>query len=511
MSPTTKTSGWPGSGEVGKHLDATRTVEARAGLLGDLLAQRAGLHAGRPHLGERLDAGRRTIGPGDGDAGRVDVGDLGAQAHVDAHAGEPPPGRVAEPLAEGGQHRVDRVERMIRAWVGSIRRKSLRRVRLAQLGDLPGHLDARRTGADDDEGQRPLDLGRRAGQLGQLEGAEDAAAQLERVVDRLHPGRVARELVVAEPRLPRARRRRAGCRRRSRSRGRAPVEVTVRASRSTWVTVPSTTLRVLLAGEHLARARGDLALREDAGRHLVEQRLEEVVGGRGDQGDLDVLAAPQRLRAEEASEAGTDDDDSVGGGHVRSNTGGRRGMPPAQGRGRGHHRVPEPAPRSGSLARRAHPVRMMSRPRRRRWLGGAPPTQVARVAGSSPTWQEAHHVPLAGVLGIAAAPRGPPLQAGELSRRAEQALADGGDDDQRRRLRRRLVRRLRDAGAVPQHRAGRGTTSTCASSVPTRRPAGCSRTSGPPRGRPCSRRTATRSATRTGSGCTTATSRASTR
>ena len=44
-----------------------------------------------------------------------------------------------------------------------------------------------------------------------------------------------------------------------------------------------------------------------------------------------------------------------------------------------------------------------------------------------------------------------------------------------------------------------------------RRPAGSSRTSGPPPGRPCSRRTATRSATRTGSGCTTATSRASTR
>ena len=36
---------------------------------------------------------------------------------------------------------------------------------------------------------------------------------------------------------------------------------------------------VLLAGEDLAGRRGDLALGEDAGRHLVEQRLEEVVGG----------------------------------------------------------------------------------------------------------------------------------------------------------------------------------------------------------------------------------------
>ena len=86
---------------------------------------------------------------------------------------------------------------------------------------------------------------------------------------------------------------------------------------------------VLLAGEHLAGARRDLALGEDAGRDLVEQRLEEVVRGRGDEGDLDVLAALERLGAEEASEARTDDDDSVGGGHVRSNTGDRPGMPPA--------------------------------------------------------------------------------------------------------------------------------------------------------------------------------------
>ena len=93
----------------------------------------------------------------------------------------------------------------------------------------------------------------------------------------------------------------------------------MRASRSTRGHGAQHDPGVLLAGEHLAGARRDLALGQDAGRDLVEQRLEQVVRGRGDEGDLDVLAAPQRLRAEEASEAGTDDDDSVGGAHGGSN------------------------------------------------------------------------------------------------------------------------------------------------------------------------------------------------
>ena len=205
--------------------------------------------------------------------------------------------------------------RMIRARVGSIRRKSFLRVRLASSAIWPGHLDTGRAGADDDEGERALPLGRRLRELGELEGAEDAAAQLEGVVDRLHPGRVPGELVVAEPGLPRAggdeqavvgRHRLAA----EHARGhRAGLEVDVGHG-------AEHDARVLLAGQHLTGARGDLTLGEDAGRDLVEQRLEQVVRGRGDQGHLDVVATAQRLRAEEASEAGTDDDDAVGGGVV---------------------------------------------------------------------------------------------------------------------------------------------------------------------------------------------------
>ena len=337
MSPTTKTSGWPGTVRSGRTSHATRTVQARTGLLGDLLPERAGLHAGRPDLGERLDVGGCAVGPGDRDAGRVDVGDLGAQAHVDPHGREPPAGGVAQALTEGRQHGVDGVDeddpRPGRVDVAEVVLQGA----VGELGDLPGHLHAGGTGTDDDEGQRSLGLGGRAGQLGQLEGAEDAPAQLQGVVDRLHAGRVARELVVAEPRLAGARgdeqavvgRDALTPEHRRGDGARLEVDVGDGAEHDAGV---------LLAGEHLTRARGDLTLGQDARRHLVQQRLEEVVRGRGDEGDLDVLAALERLGAEEASEARTDDDDSVGGGHVRSNAGAPRGMPPAQAGGRGHHR-----------------------------------------------------------------------------------------------------------------------------------------------------------------------------
>ena len=184
---------------------------------------------------------------------------------------------------------------------------------MGQLGDLAGHLDAGGAGADDDEGEVAVALGRGRRELGPLEGAEDAAAQLEGVVDALHPGGVLGELVVAEVGLPGAGRdeqrveRRHGLATQDLARHRLG-----RRGRSS-VTVPRMTRAFFWLREDLAGARRDPALGEDAGRHLVEQRLEEVVGGLGDEGDLDVLAALQRLRAEEPTETRTDDDDAVRG------------------------------------------------------------------------------------------------------------------------------------------------------------------------------------------------------
>ena len=75
---------------------------------------------------------------------------------------------------------------------------------VGEFGDLAGHLDARRACADDRERQQLLAPRRIAGPLGLLERAEDASAQLQRVVDRLHAGRELGEMVVAEIRLARA-------------------------------------------------------------------------------------------------------------------------------------------------------------------------------------------------------------------------------------------------------------------------------------------------------------------
>ena len=56
----------------------------------------------------------------------------------------------------------------------------------------------------------------------------------------------------------------------------------------------------------------DLPFGEDARRHLVEQRLEEVVVGAVDDRDPDRLAA-ERPGGEEAAEAAADDHDVVAG------------------------------------------------------------------------------------------------------------------------------------------------------------------------------------------------------
>ena len=58
MSPTTNTSGWPGSGEVGLDRDPAGAVDLGAGLLGELPAERAGLHAGGPDLGDAARSAR---------------------------------------------------------------------------------------------------------------------------------------------------------------------------------------------------------------------------------------------------------------------------------------------------------------------------------------------------------------------------------------------------------------------------------------------------------------------
>ncbi len=240
----------------------------------------------------------------------------------------------AEAVTERREHLVDGVDEDDPRLGGVDSPEVVPERAVRELGDLARHLDTRGSGAHDDEGQGPLLLGRGPGELGDLEGAEDPAAQLQRVVDGLHAGRVTGELVVAEPRLAgaggdeqRVVRRHPLATQHLRGDG-ARLQVDVRHGAQQDRGVP-------LTSQHLARAGGDLPLREDACRDLVEQGLEQVVRRRGDEGDLDVLTATERLRAEETAETRTDDDDAMGA-HGGSNAGHQPSMPMAPRRGGGH-------------------------------------------------------------------------------------------------------------------------------------------------------------------------------
>ena len=180
---------------------------------------------------------------------------------------------------------------------------------VGEFGDLPGHFHAGRTGADDDEGQQLLPPLRVVGPLGLLEGTDDAAAQLQRVVDRLHARRELGEMVVAEVRLPGTRgddqrvvRGDIGVTEQFRpDRFRCQVDVGDFAQQH---------LSILLPAQDHPGGRRNLTRGDDAGRHLVQQRLEQVVRGLGDDLDVDV-GAFEGLGGSQPAEPRANDDDFV--------------------------------------------------------------------------------------------------------------------------------------------------------------------------------------------------------
>ncbi len=66
--------------------------------------------------------------------------------------------------------------------------------------------------------------------------------------------------------------------------------------------------QVLVRAQHVADGRGDLALREDARRHLVQQGLEEMVVGAIDERDANGLPL-EGSHGEKATEPAPDDHD----------------------------------------------------------------------------------------------------------------------------------------------------------------------------------------------------------
>ena len=218
---------------------------------------------------------------------------------------------MAELLAERGEwvlgtvHQDDASLRRI-----DVAELALQRVR-GKLADLSCHLDARRTRAHNNEGQELVHRGRVCFDFGQLERAENAGAQLKRVVDGLHARCEHCEVVVAEVRL-------AGARR--------DDQRVVFGLLVLVVVAPLDDARldvdfldeslqdrdVLLTAQDLARSGGDVALGEDARGHLVEQRLEQVVRRASQDGDIGVDLL-QSTSSREACETRADDDDAMAG------------------------------------------------------------------------------------------------------------------------------------------------------------------------------------------------------
>ena len=291
-------------GQVRQYLDPAHPVGLRAGLFGELRTERVRGHTGGPHLAHRFHPFGGAVLAFDGEPARVDLGDHGLGPHLDAAFLQRPAGRAAEVLAEAGQHQGTALDedhpRLARVDATELADEGLG----GQFPDLPGHLHPRRSRADDREGQEPGDVLPLRGEFGQLEGPEDPGPQLQGVVDGLHAGRVAGEVVIAEVRLPRAGgddQRVVAC---------DLFEAVETPPHLPGLHVdpldePKLHRHVLVLAQHLPGCGGDLALRQDSGRHLVEQRLEQMMGGACYQRHIDV-GAPQGLRREQTTKTRTD-------------------------------------------------------------------------------------------------------------------------------------------------------------------------------------------------------------
>ena len=175
-----------------------------------------------------------------------------------------------------------------------------------ELADLPGQLDPGRPRPDESERQPAAALRRVRRGLRHLERPEDPPADRQGVRQRLHPGSEPGELVVTEVGLLHAGRDdevvvrdldRGACR--PQPDHPPALDVDVRD-------LGEDAVDVLVAAEHAAQGHRDLSLGEDASGALVEQRLEQVMGGAVDHRHLH-RAVPERAGSEKAGEAAADD------------------------------------------------------------------------------------------------------------------------------------------------------------------------------------------------------------
>ena len=275
-----------------------------------MLAQRGSGHTGGPDLGVARDRGLFVrLHVLVGHALPVHVGDQGVQDDLNAKVLKLAASLAAQALAERRQNLRAAVDEDNAGVVGVDLAELLGEGAVRHLSQLTSQLHTGRASADDHEVQQAAALLRVAGDLGALEGAGNAGADLQGIVDRLHARRELSEVVVTEVGL---------CRTGSEDQGVILDDgfLTTQVSGDVLavdVDVADLTLDhadVLVIRHQLTDGRGNLTFRQDTGRDLVQQWLEQVVVGAVDDGDRDVLAL-ELLCREQTAETAADNDNVV--------------------------------------------------------------------------------------------------------------------------------------------------------------------------------------------------------
>jgi hypothetical protein len=291
--------------------DAALTIGGHA----ELLRERIGLHACGPDHGRGVDALARATGAETGhvvglvaglqrDPRVVDAHDTNAGANLGAELVELLDRALRERRRERRQDAragLDEDDLRLARIDGS---KVTREHEVRELGDRAGQLDAGGAAADDRERE---ELAPRADirlAFGAFECEEHAPPDLEGVLEVLQAGSVDLPVVVTEVR---------GLRADGEDQPvvgerllRIVVDVDLARFEVDVAHVTEHDPHVGLAGEDGADRGCDLGGREARHRHLVEERLEEVIVRAVDQRDLDV-SARERLRRFEPAEAASDD------------------------------------------------------------------------------------------------------------------------------------------------------------------------------------------------------------
>src|SRR5216684_4140864 len=292
--------GMTGDREVFADQDPTRLVGRRIHPLRQGLREGRHRHAARPENGPRFHAlGRGSVRALEQEAFLVDLLDQNSRLDLHAELDQGARRLARQDFREGGEHARGPVHENDPRLFETNRAEVVGEGLTGNLADGSRQLHARGAGADDRERQPGAPLDRIGQPLGHLERIEDLVPDVRRLVHALQAGRPLPPLVVPIV---------GGLRSDGHDQRVVGKLGSVREPDSTGCGIDVDDLaeqnaRVLLAAEHAAQGRGDLARRQRAGGDLVEERLEKMVVAPIYQRDFDRrrLQRPGRAQAPEAT------------------------------------------------------------------------------------------------------------------------------------------------------------------------------------------------------------------